>query len=46
MENKSEKKDISCTIKCSREYYKCIDSGEHESVCNMKRARCDCSCYE
>jgi len=44
MEKKSEKKENACSIKCHQEYFKCIDKGEHESVCNMKRAHCDCSC--
>jgi|GEM_PF-419115 len=41
---KSEKKDMSCSIKCNQEYFECTDKGEHESVCNMQRAQCDCSC--
>ena len=27
-----------------KEYFDCIDKGEHESVCNVKHAQCDCSC--
>ncbi len=46
MEKKSKEKDYSCSIKCNKEYFECINKGEHESVCNMKRAHCDCSCYK
>ena len=44
MEKKSKKKDMSCSIKCNKEYFECIDKGEHESVCNIQRAQCNCSC--
>lgn len=46
MKKKYEKKNKSCSIKCKVEYDECIKKGEHESVCNMKRAHCDCGCYE
>ena len=46
MERKYEKENKSCSFKCKEEYNECIEKGEHESVCNMKRAHCDCSCYE
>ncbi len=44
MEKKSEIKEMSCSIKCNDKYFKCIDKGEDESVCNMQRAQCNCSC--
>jgi len=46
MEETSQNKDLSCSVECNKEYLKCINKGEHESVCNMERAHCDCSCYK
>ncbi len=44
MEKKAETIDNSCFIKCNQEYFECIDKGEHESVFNMKRTNCECTC--
>lgn len=46
MDRKDMKKNKSCSLKCSQEYNECIEKGEHESVCRMKRVHCDCACYE
>jgi hypothetical protein len=43
-QKKSEIKEMNCSIKCNHKYFECIDKGEHESVCNMQRAQCNCSC--
>ena len=44
MEDTSKNNDMSCAYHCEQEYDECIDKGEHESVCNLKRAQCGCSC--
>jgi len=46
MEEKSENRDMSCSFKCNQDYFECVEKGEHESVCAMKRAPCMCSCTE
>ena len=42
MANKSSISE--CTKKCDALYKDCVEKGEHESVCRMKRVPCDCSC--
>ncbi|MEZ4524903.1 MAG: hypothetical protein R2941_03170 [Desulfobacterales bacterium] len=44
MTHSSEKREKACIDNCSASYRKCIDSGEHESVCKMKRVPCLCKC--
>lgn len=46
MKKEYKNKNMSCSLECKKEYEECIEKGEHESVCNMKRAHCDCACYE
>jgi len=36
--------DKDCSKKCDQSFHKCMSSKEHESVCRMKRAQCDCGC--
>jgi len=42
MDNKTEK--IACSSNCEDQYKSCLSSGEHESVCRLKRVQCDCGC--
>lgn len=32
------------SIQCESEYQACTRTKEHESVCRMRRAHCDCTC--
>lgn len=36
--------DHQCYKDCEASYTQCMNSREHESVCNMKRAQCSCGC--
>ncbi|THB80744.1 MAG: hypothetical protein D3926_05610 [Desulfobacteraceae bacterium] len=44
MDDSKFNQEMSCSIRCEDEYQECVDRGEHESVCNVKRAQCGCSC--
>lgn len=33
-----------CSRKCDTLFYECLQRGEDESVCRMKRVPCDCTC--
>ncbi len=33
-----------CSLKCKSQYHDCMQSREHESVCRMKFAQCNCGC--
>ena len=43
MSKKRDSKD--CSAKCDEAERACLNSGEHESVCRMKRVPCDCRCW-
>ncbi len=44
MSQSSKERDLSCSFKCNQEFLGCMNSGEDESVCPMKRAPCVCKC--
>ena len=33
-----------CSLRCKSDYYDCMERREHESVCRMKLAQCNCGC--
>ena len=37
-------KAIECTQKCDEQFKNCMQRGENESVCKIKRVQCDSSC--
>jgi len=37
-------KAIECTKKCDEQFKNCLQRGEPESVCHVKRVQCDGSC--
>ena len=43
--SQSNKKDSkSCMKSCESAYHACMQSREHESVCQMKNNQCACGC--
>ena len=44
MSVKNSKEKMDCSQKCDSQFRDCLNSGEHESVCRMRRVPCDCSC--
>lgn len=37
-------KAIECTQKCDEQFKNCMQRGERESACKMKRVQCDSTC--
>lgn len=37
-------KAIECTKKCDEQFKRCLQRGENESACGIKRIQCDSSC--
>ena len=44
MSQKKQKDIRSCYLSCQSAYDACMQSKEHESVCQMKNNQCACGC--
>ncbi len=46
MKNIVNMESLACSQSCHEIFRECLDKGEDESVCRMKRVPCDCSCSD
>jgi len=46
MKNIVNMESLACSQSCYEIFRECLDKGEDESVCRMKRVPCDCSCSD
>jgi hypothetical protein len=46
MKNIVNMQTLSCSHGCDELFRECLNKGEDESVCRMKRVPCDCECSD